>query len=169
MGVKRAGVPVQVLHRYDGGRASMEGRLLGVVPLFRHSGPELTRSETVTLLNDVFFLAPAALVELGVEWEMLDDTSVRASFSRAGHEVSAVAYCDEAGDLVNFESLDRDRMEGGAPRPDRWTTPFYAPQEFGGHRLPSGGRACWGGPGEEWAYADFVLESIRYDPDGPSG
>lgn len=162
MTARKGGLPVHVLHRYADGSATMEGRLLGLFPVFEISGPKLTRSETVTLLNDVFFLAPAALLDLPVEWEVLDDRRVRATYTNAGHTVSAVAHFDDEGDLVDFESEDRYQMDRDPPVLERWSTPFYEPRDYNGHRLPSGGEARWGEPGEEWAYGDFELLQIRY-------
>lgn len=162
MKARRGGLPVHVLHRYVGSSATMEGRLLGLFKVFEVSGPKMARSETVTILNDAFFLAPGALPDLPVEWKVLDDRRVRATFTNAGHTVSAIVHFDEAGDLVDFESEDRYRMED-RPVLSRWSTPFYTPRDFHGYRLPAGGEARWGDPGESWAYGDFELRWIRYN------
>jgi hypothetical protein len=167
MQVRRVGLPVHVFHRYSGDQATMQARLLGLFTIVDASGPKMTRSETVTLLNDAFFLAPAALLDLPIEWEVLDPTRVRATFTNAAHTVSAVVHFDEAGHLVDFESGDRYQMDQDPPRLARWSTPFSDPEEFHGFRLPSGGQALWGEPGQEWSYADFRLRSIRYNVASP--
>lgn len=163
MKATRAGLPVHVLHRYVGGTASMEGRLLGLFTVLDVSGPELTQAETVTLLNDMFFLAPAALIDAPIEWEELDDRRVRATYTNAGHTVSAIAYFDANGDLVDFDSEDRYQVEHEPPRLVRWSTPLYEYGRYDGYRLATGGAARWGAPGEEWTYGEFGLESIRYN------
>ena len=167
MNVRRAGLPVHVLHRYVGTEARMEGRLLGLIPVVEVEGPKLTRSETVTLLNDVFFMAPAALVDLPIAWDTLDGRRVRATLTHAGHTVSAVAYFDERGDLSDFESDDRYQMDRDPPVLARWSTPLREPRDYGGVRLPSGGVALWGDAGEAWAYGDFDLLRIRYNVERP--
>lgn len=163
MTARRAGLPVHVLHRYENGAATMEGRLLGLFTVFDISGPKLTRSETVTLLNDVFFMAPAALVDLPLDWEVLDDRRVRCAFTHAGHAVSAIVHFDAEGDLADFESEDRYQMDRDPPTLSRWSTPLYEYRDYRGFRLPSGGEARWGDPGDEWAYADFELRWISYN------
>ncbi len=40
-------------------------------------GPEMNRSETVTLLNDMCLLAPATLIEPRIAWEELEPLKVR--------------------------------------------------------------------------------------------
>jgi hypothetical protein len=160
----RTGLPVDVYHRYAGSHATMRGRLLGLFEILDVSGPELTRSETVTLLNDMVFLAPGALLDAPIDWEPVDEHRVRATYRNAGHTVSAVIHFDEAGDLVDFESDDRYRSDGESHVLDRWSTPFFEPAEYGPARLPAGGEARWGEPGEEWTYGVFELRSIRYNP-----
>jgi hypothetical protein len=163
MVARKAGLPVHVLHRYADGEATMEGRLLGLFRIFRISGSKLTRSETVTLLNDIFFLAPAVLADLPVEWEELGRTQVRATYTNAGHTVSAVLRFHGTGDLADFESEDRYQMDRDPPVLARWSTPFYPHREYESARLPSGGEACWGEAGKAWSYADFQLRWIRYN------
>jgi hypothetical protein len=168
MEVRRAGLPVDVYHRFAEGGASMRARLLGIWPVLDVSGPEMTRSETVTLLNDVFFLAPAALLDLPVAWEVLDAKRVRVTYVHAGHQVSAVAHFDDAGDLIDFESDDRAQLEGNVMKAERWSTPIHGYVPADGRRIPSSAEARWGAPGEEWTYADFVVEAIDYNvEDGP--
>lgn len=163
MRATRRGVPFHVLHRYVGDRATMEVRVAGLVPVQRLAGPEMTRSETVTLLNDLCVLAPAALVDAPVAWEVLDARSVRGTFANAGHRVSAVLTFDAAGDLVDFRSDDRSRAEGATMRRLPWTTPLGDYRDFGGVRLARVGEARWTDEGRTWAYGRFVLERIAYN------
>ncbi len=160
----RAGLPVYVYHRYAGSDTTMRGKLLGLFTVLDVSGPELTRSETVTLLNDMVFLAPGALVDAPIEWQTLDGRRVHATYRNAGYTVSAVLHFDEAGDMVDFESRDRYRFDGGSHVLERWSTPFFEYGRFGPYRLPTGGVAQWGESGEEWAYGEFLLDRITYDP-----
>ena len=67
----------------------------------------MTKSETVTLLNDIVVMAPAAVLDLPFTWETLSDRTLRATFSNAGYTVSAELTFDAAGDLVGFISNDR--------------------------------------------------------------
>lgn len=167
MTARKAGVPVHVLHRYVDGAATMEGRLLGLVPLFERGGDEMTRSETVTLLNDLFFLAPAALPAAGIDWQEVDEHRVRATWSHAGHTVSGVAIFDAAGDLVDWVSEDRAQMDRDPPERARWRTPFSAWTTFEGVRLPRAGQAWWGRGEAAWPYVELEVERVRYDPDPP--
>lgn len=159
----KLGVPVDVLHRYAGNAATMQARIAGLVPIIDMSGPEMTKSETVTVLNDMCVLAPGALVDAPVSWVTLDERRVRAVFTNAGHRVAATLTFNAEGDLVDFLSEDRSMAEGGGMRRLPWTTPLSEYCDFGCARLASHGDACWTDGKRTWTYGRFTLESVKYN------
>ena len=124
----------------------------------------MTRSETVTLFNDICVLAPAALLDAPVTWRPLGEREVEATYTNAGHTIRAVLTFDATGDLVGFASNDRLQSDGQTTRRLPWSTPVSGFREFAGARLPTEGHARWREPdGEEWTYGEFTLERIDYD------
>lgn len=162
MKVRKAGLPVRVRHHYQAGHATMEARLLGLLPLVELDGPELSRSETVTVLNDLFLLAPGAIPFAGLAWEVGPEEVVRAILQVGGHRVSAALEFDHAGDLVGFRSDDRYRSDRSGHHLERWSTPILTFQELDGLRLPREAEARWGVGEGAWTYARFVVESVDY-------
>ncbi len=163
MEATRAGVPFDVYHRYVGDAATMQVRVFGLFPVVDEGGPVLTQSETVTLLNDMFFLAPASLVDAPIEWTVVDDRTVRATYANAGYTVSALAYFDESGDLEDFRSEDRWQIDGKERRLLPWTTPMKTYGRVGDVRLAVEAEARWLDPDGAWAYGEFVIEGIEYN------
>lgn len=163
MRASRMGVPAYVYHRYAEGAATMQARLAGLVPLVEAGGEEMTRAETVTVLNDLLMFAPGAVPGMPLAWEELADGEVRVTLEHAGHRVSADLTFDEAGDLVGFVSRDRSRSEGGTLRVVPWSTPVLALGEVDGLRLPVEAEAQWRDPDGEWAYARFTLREVTYN------
>ena len=163
---RRAGVPVLALHRYVGPRASFEVWLLGALRLVDARGPEMDRSETVTLLNDLCLLAPSALLAMPVRWDAVDDRTARVTLENAGQVVRAELRFDPTGDLADFVSDDRDRAspDGRSFERLRWTTPVERPGTFGPWRLSRVAEARWHPPGGAYAYARFELEALETDP-----
>jgi hypothetical protein len=98
MHARRSVVPFDVFHRYADDSATMEVRVAGLFPVVRLSGDEMTKSETVTMLNDICVFAPAALVDTGLSWEDMGGGNVRVGLENAGHEVSAVLEFDAVAD-----------------------------------------------------------------------
>ncbi len=161
MKASRAGVPFDVLHRYVDGAATFQVRIAGLIPMVDKSGPAITHDETVTLMNDVLVMAPAAVLDLPFTFDPIDDRSLRATFDNAGFTVSAVVTFDDAGDLVGFVSADRahDR-EGGAAT---WSTPISGYREVDGIRIGALGDANWIDASGEWTYGRFEITSLAYN------
>lgn len=162
MEASRAGLPFVAFHRYVGDAATMEVRIAGLIPVVDARGPQMTEGETVTLFNDLCFLAPAALVDAPVQWQLLGPRAVRATYSNAGHTISAYLTFDAAGDLVGFLSDDRYQSDGKTHRRLPWSTPLSNFKNMSGVRLPVHGEARWREPDGEWTYGVFELESIAY-------
>jgi hypothetical protein len=169
MDASRAGVPFTAFHRYVGDAATMQVRAAGLVDVADARGADMTASETVTLFNDMCLLAPAALLDAPVTWRPLGERQLEATYTNAGHTISAILTFDAAGDLVGFASNDRLQSDGRTSRRLPWSTPVSGYRDFGGARLAAVGHTRWREPdGDEWTYGEFTLERIDYDV-GPDG
>lgn len=158
MDTKMKGLPVAVLHDFNRDQATMRVRLAGLANVVDISGPELTRTETVTVLNDIAFFAPSRLTDQRLEWTAIDDTSARVDFTLGSNTVSAELIFNEAGELVDFVSEDRGMLEkDGSLTIARWTTPLGNYREFDGWRLASEGNAIWHLPEGPFTYGYLRL------------
>ena len=162
-----AGLPVDVLHVYDDGVATMRAKVCSLLPILNAAGSNMDRAETVTLFNDLCVLAPAALVDAPVTWEVLDRHHVRGTSTYGQHTVSAVLVLDDNHDLVDFISDDRLRAapDGRHFMRQRWSTPVLAHRGFGPWRVGAQGEGRWHAPEPEgeFTYVDFHLDAIAYN------
>ena len=158
------GIPFQGFHRYVGRSASMLVKVAGIAPVVNASGADMTKAETVTLLNDMCIMAPATLIDSRIAWEPVDDRTVRATFTNAGHSVRAELEFNDAGALTNFWSDDRRKSsaDGRSMTPARWSTPVGGYRAFGPFRLASHGEARWREAGTDYAYIELDLDEITY-------
>ncbi len=189
MHATRSGVPIDAFHRYRGAHATFEVRIAGLYPIVDVAGPEMDQSETVTMFNDMCLLAPGALVDAPVAWQPVDATTVRGTYTNAGHTIHAELEFSPEGDLVGFVSRDRYQLDGETVRLVPWSTPVSsygefprvgefrrkvprigedadtrAPgsAEFAGYHLWKRAEARWIDPAGEWAYARFELVELDY-------
>lgn len=162
-----AGLPVDVLHVFADGAATMRVKVCSLVPIVNAAGPDMDRAETVTLFNDLCVLAPAALLDAPVTWQVLDEHHIRASFTHGQHTVSAMIVLGDDHDLVDFISDDRLRAapDGRSFTRQRWSTPIHAHRDVGPWRAGTHGEARWHAPDPEgeFAYLDFHLDVITYN------
>lgn len=162
MRTRRKGLPIAVLHDFDRDRATMRVRLGGLINVVDIDGPDLTRTETVTILNDLCFYAPSRLTDPRLVWTAIDDTHARVAFTLGPNTVSAELVFNGAGELVDFVSDDRGMLEkDGSLRILRWRTPMGNYRDFDGWRLASEGDAIWHRPEGPFTYGHIQLTSYE--------
>jgi hypothetical protein len=159
------GLPVSGLHTYDEDGARMRMKLLSVIPVVDADGTEFTRTETVTLFNDMCIMAPATLVSPSIRWKELDARSAEGTYTNGPHSIRAVLVFDDAGALVNFWSDDRPALapDGITFMRQRWSTPVGDYRAQGPLRLASRGEARYAAESGEYAYIQFDGLDVSYD------
>lgn len=158
----KMGIPATGLHLYKNEKASMVIKLAGIFTVADARGPEMDQGETVTVLNDMCFMAPATLIRKEIKWEILEPTVVRAIFSNGHLQVSAILYFDDEANLVNFISNDRyETKDGKEYKNYPWLTPVGEFREINGIRRPAVAQAIYRRPEGDFCYAEFVIKDIK--------
>jgi hypothetical protein len=159
------GLPVDVYHRFIAESASFRVRVLSLFTMVDAKGAVMDQSETVTILNDLCILAPAALIDPALRWESSDANSARVVFSRGAHIVRATLHFNGKGELVDFVSDDRSRAsaDGKTFTAERWSTPLSEYRTFGARHLGTRGKALTHARQGTFAYGEFELQSIDYN------
>lgn len=163
---RKKGIPAIGLHLYKDAKAIFQVKLLGLLTVVDAKGPQMNQGETVTVLNDMFFMAPGSLIDKRIHWEVVDDLSVKAVFTNDNISISAVIYFDHEGKLINFISNDRFETDGKDYINYPWETPMSEYRDFNGHRLPSKAKVIYKRPGGDFCYGEFELQSIEYNCTG---
>jgi len=158
------GVPVIGLDSYRAQAGSMDMRALGIVRVGFGAGAEMASSALVTLFNDLCILAPETLLDPRIDWTPVDALTARATLRDGPLQVSATLYFNPDGELVNFVTHDRFMGADGNYERLPWSTPLSDYRDFGGLRIASRGAASWRMGNEEFVYAEFVLDSLSYNP-----
>lgn len=165
MDASRFGIPFQAFHRFVGLSATMRVKLASVVTVVDAKGPEMDEAETVTLFNDLCVFAPGVLIGPGVRWHEIDPHTVSASFTNAGHTISAILSFNDLGELTDFTADGRGAAtaDGKSFTKMRWSTPLARYRRFGVHRLMGRGEGIWHAPAGDYSYLRFDLDSIEYN------
>lgn len=164
----KMGVPAVGLHVYKDEKATMKIKLAGLFTIADAKGPEMNQGETVTLLNDMCFMAPATLISKNLSWEILEPTVVKANFTNGSIKVSAILYFDDDGNLLNFISYDRfETTDGKDYKNYPWSTPVSEYGMINGNRVPIVAKAIYQHPEGEFCYAEFIIKNIRFNTQYP--
>jgi hypothetical protein len=158
------GIPFDGLHEYRGDSATMKINVGALAQVVDAKGHKMNQSETVTMFNDMCFLAPATLVDPSIRWEPIDARHAKAVFTNRGESISAVLTFDEEGRLVDFYSDDRFMSaDGKTYQSYRWSTPISDYRVFDGRTIASRGEAIWHTPQGEYSYITFDIKDIAYN------
>ena len=160
-----AGVPLQGYHRYVDASASMLVRLAALIPVARASGDEMTRSETVTLFNDMCVLAPATLLSPAIAWEPVGRAAVPGRASRTAATRSGPTC--RSGPAASW-SISNPTTDP-APPPTAGSNGCAGPRRsaptaaFGPVRLASTGEGRWHERAGDYAYIELTIDEVRYN------
>jgi hypothetical protein len=150
-----------------GSTATMRVKAGSIVPMVNAAGPEMDRGETVTLLNDLCLLAPAALATAPITWQPIDDDHVRATFTTGAQTVTAELTFNRDRELVDFVSEDglRASRDGKSFIRQRWSTPVRGYRTVDSRRLFTTGEGRWDAPEPEgeFTYIEFSVDDVRYN------
>lgn len=163
MTTRMSGLPVAVLHDYQGTDARMRVRIASLYDVVNLANrADMARTETVTLLNDLCMFAPSWLTDERLQWQAIDDHSASVIFSNGPHKVKATLMFNEKDELVDFISEDRGALQAdGSLRILRWSTPMRNYQSFDGRLYPTEGEAVWQYPEGEFAYGRMKLAKVQ--------
>jgi hypothetical protein len=165
---KMFGIPARVLHSYISCHATMWVRIASLFNMVHLTGPKLTATETVTVMNDLCAFAPSALIDKRLSWKEIDSLRTEVTLSNDPYNVKALLYFNELGELIDFESDDGPDVVGKPGRQNfKWSTPFRDYKETGGLRIITEGEAIYHRPEGNFSYGTFTLRKIEYNLSGP--
>ena len=156
-----SGLPTQGYHFYKNGNASMLIKLLSLFPVVDIAESEMFKTETVTFFNDMCLFAPAALIDENIEWQPIDDNTVKATYINGKANISAMLYFNEEGQLINFVSEDRVDVNSNQSVP--FSTPVTKYGTINGYNLPVAANAVYKFPEGDFVYGKFYLLDVQYN------
>ena len=161
---RKKGIPAKGLHIYKDHTATMLIKILGLFTVADAKGKEMNQGETVTLFNDMCFMAPASLIDRNIEWQEIDSLSVNAKFTNGDITIGATLFFNANGELIDFLSNDRfETVDGKTYSNYPWLTPVTGYCDINGYHLPSGARLIYKHPGEDFCYGEFNLVNIEHN------
>jgi hypothetical protein len=138
--------------------------VLGLVPIVRAGGKDVTRSAAGRLGGEAVLVPSALLPGRGAAWEAVDDGTARVRLTVGGEPVTATLRIDAQGRL-RHASLMRWRDDAGSGRPGyvRFDVELSGDRTFGGYTVPTHLRAGWRlGEPDEFPFFDATLDSAAY-------
>jgi hypothetical protein len=155
---------LRVLDRYTTGVGALEGRVLGLVPVMRQSGPETSLGEALRYLAELVWMPQAMGANSQLEWRELDERSVEVATRSAPARAAVTLQFDAAGDVASARCEDRPYRQGTSFVPRPWAGTFSEYGTLGGVRLPTRGEVRWELPEGPFTYWRGTITSLELDP-----
>lgn len=163
----RAG-PVSGYDRYVQGEGEMRWKLLGLLPVMRADGPDISRSAAARAAGEGIWLPTALLPRFGVRWDASDDDHIVSHHTLGGYELTCRHTLDERAHIVHtcFERWG-DPDGTGSFALHSFGVEHTAHTSFGGIAIPSAGRAGWHHGSERWPegiFFEYGIEALQPAP-----
>ncbi|UJR84858.1 DUF6544 family protein [Sandaracinus amylolyticus] len=158
--VRMKGLPVRGSDRWVDGAGALDWRLLGVIPVARASGADVSRSAAGRAQAETIWL-PSILT--GVEWRARDDAHADVKVSIHGESGHVELGVDERGALreIVFDRWGDPEQKGTSS-----TFPFGGVIEdertFEGFTIPSRVRVGWFFGTSRWDEGEFFRATIDH-------
>jgi hypothetical protein len=148
--------------RYRAGQASMQMRLLSLIPVANKTGGGLNQGDLLRYLGEIQWFPAGALADF-INWEPMDGNSARATMTYAGITASMTFHFGADGRLLESRA---SRYNDVRDRNEWWVNRNDADREFDGIRIPTVGEARWEYDSGPYPYIRWRI--IHVEQDRPS-
>ena len=144
---------------YRDGVASMDMRVLSLIPVAKKTGNGLNQGDLLRFLGEMQWFPAAALSDY-VMWEAIDATSARATMRYGGIAASMTFKFGSDGRLLEETAIRYNDARGGN---ETWANRNDSDREFGSVRLPATGEARWEYTTGAFPYIRWTITGIEQD------
>jgi hypothetical protein len=125
--------------QYRHGQASLQMRVLSLVPVADKTGGGLNQGDLLRYLGELQWFPAGALAD-HITWEPLQGDAARAIMRYGGITASMTFVFGAEGRLLEERAVRYNNARG---RNESWVNRNHADAEFGGLRVPAVGEARW--------------------------
>lgn len=148
-----AGLSMQVIDYTVGGKAGLEGRLLGTLPIIRMTDSDtISRGEAMRYLAELMWNPDALLLNRRLDWKVINAHTLAVATGDGTRRCEVRLILDEAGDLIGIEADDRPRQDGRVVTNCPWFGRGWDYRTIGGRRIPTQAEVGWLLNGIEFIY-----------------
>ena len=140
--VRMKALPISGYDRFLDGAGEMRWKLLGLIPIIRASGADITRSAVGRFAAESVWL-PSLLLAPDVSWAVGDSNVVRVTLNVNGQAAEMEFVMDESGCLRNMTMQRWGNPEGGQFHRASFGAIVEDESTFGGYTIPTKLRIGW--------------------------
>jgi len=139
----------------------MRWRLLGLIPVVRASGPDVTRSAAGRLASEIIGLTPGGALAPGVTWRQLDENRATATVKTGSFVHHVTVDVDDRGALRSLSLPRWGNPDKGTFSLHPFGVTFRGETTFGAYTIPTVIRAGWWFDTPRWDEGEFFRCGIE--------
>ncbi len=156
-------IRVRVRDAYIAGQASMQAKILSLVPVVDERGKtELKAAALQRYLAEAAWFPTALLPSAGVKWSAIDENRALATLTDSGITVSLEFRFNQAGEITSVFAPSRYREANGKYEKAPWEGHHRNYKEKEGMRVPTEGEVEWHLPDGKFPYWKGTIVETTY-------
>lgn len=157
-------VSISATDQFSHGHGVMRVKLWPFIPMGHAQGPEIDQGELQRYMGEMVWF-PTAWLSDAIEWQGIDDHSVRAILREAGIEAAVVLHINEQGQLTQL-TAERYREVHGTYKLEKWSVEVQDYHEVSGMRIPTVVEVTWHLAEGEFTWFRCKIIEIEYNQSG---
>lgn len=148
---------------YRNGKGEMKGKLFNLFTVVNGKGKEISQSALITIFCE-FLLVPAYILQDYVNWEYVDEKTIKAVLTDNEFVVTGLFHFNSEGLFSQFETNDRFyENEKGEYVKTKFSAYVDSYQTIDEIRIPEKVRVVWHLPDSDYEYFKGTIERIEFD------
>jgi len=156
-------MPLYARDIYRDGYGEMKGKLFNLFSVVSDNSKETAQSVLGTTFCE-FLIIPGYILSTNVEWESLNENSVRATFTDNGFVISGIFHFDENGLFRHFETDDRIYYAGkNSYKKVKFSAFVDSYKEQGNIKIAEKAKVMWHLPEGDFEYYKGIIDRIEFN------
>lgn len=148
---------------YKNGQGTMKGKILNLFTVINVSGKEISQSALVTSFCEMMLLSGYSFQDY-IEWEEIDDFTVKAKLKDNNIIVNGTFFFDKEGKFERFETDERFYDIGnGVFKKKKFVANINSYKKTGNYYHPKNVSVSWYLEGGKHEYFKGTIEKINYN------
>jgi hypothetical protein len=161
--MKFSSMPISARDIYQDGYGEMKVKLFNLFRIAFENGKETAQSALITSFAEILMI-PGYFVLENIKWEIVNDTTLRATLTDNGIVVTGLFYFNEEGLLHKFETDDRFYSLGkNNYRKIKYSGVVDSYKEQRGLMIAENVRVMWHLPEGDFEYFKGTIEEIKFN------
>lgn len=147
--------------KFENGQGQMLIKLNSLVSIVNEAGEKLDEGSLQRYLGEMVWFPSLALSPF-ISWEMIDETTAKASMKFQGTSGSGTFYFNDQGDVVRFSAMRYMDTNEEAERKE-WIMDMLDYQVFEGIKAPSKMTATWRLDEGDWTWLKLEVTDLKFN------